>query len=146
MHAELQLKNQICFRLYTAARLITQAYTPVLTALGITYPQYLVLMVLWEDDNLPVNDIARRLVLETNTVTLLLQRMEKQGIVVRKKGEQDKRQQIVSLTDKGKQLEEEAYAHIPESMRNQLSACPLNLDDYMNLANELDSIINTLKK
>lgn len=146
MHAELQLKNQICFRLYTAARLITQAYTPVLTALGITYPQYLVLMVLWEDDNLPVNDIARRLVLETNTVTPLLQRMEKLGIVVRKKGEQDKRQQIVSLTDKGKQLEEEAYAHIPESMRNQLSACPLNLDDYMNLANELDSIINTLKK
>ena len=146
MHAELQLKNQICFRLYTAARLITQAYTPVLTALGITYPQYLVLMVLWEDDNLPVNDIARRLVLETNTVTPLLQRMEKQGIVVRKKGEQDKRQQIVSLTDKGKQLEEEAYAHIPESMRNQLSACPLNLDDYMNLAQELDSIINTLKK
>ena len=146
MHAELQLKNQICFRLYTAARLITQAYTPVLTALGITYPQYLVLMVLWEDDNLPVNDIARRLVLETNTVTPLLQRMEKQGIVVRKKGEQDKRQQIVSLTDKGRQLEEEAYAHIPESMRNQLSACPLNLDDYMNLANELDSIINTLKK
>ena len=72
--------------------------------------------------------------------------MEKQGIVVRKKGEQDKRQQIVSLTDKGKQLEEEAYAHIPESMRNQLSACPQNLDDYMNLANELDSIINTLKK
>ena len=146
MHAELQLKNQICFRLYTAARLITQAYTPVLTALGITYPQYLVLMVLWEDDNLPVNDIARRLVLETNTVTPLLQRMEKQGIVVRKKGEQDKRQQIVSLTDKGKQLEEEAYAHIPESMRNQLAACPLNLDDYMNLAQELDSIINTLKK
>ena len=146
MHAELQLKNQICFRLYTAARLITQAYTPVLTALGITYPQYLVLMVLWEDDNLPVNDIARRLVLEPNTVTPLLQRMEKQGIVVRKKGEQDKRQQIVSLTDKGKQLEEEAYAHIPESMRNQLSACPLNLDDYTNLANELDSIINTLKK
>ena len=146
MHVELQLKNQICFRLYTAARLITQAYTPVLTALGITYPQYLVLMVLWEDDNLPVNDIARRLVLETNTVTPLLQRMEKQVMVVRKKGEQDKRQQIVSLTDKGKQLEEEAYAHIPESMRNQLSACPLNLDDYMNLAQELDSIINTLKK
>ena len=146
MHPELQLKNQICFRLYTAARLITQAYTPVLTALGITYPQYLVLMVLWEDDNQPVNDIARRLVLETNTVTPLLQRMEKLGIVTRRKGEQDKRQQIVSLTDKGKQLEEEAYAHIPESMRNQLSACPLNLDDYMNLAQELDSIINTLKK
>ena len=69
MHAELQLDNQICFRLYTAARLITQAYTPMLTELGITYPQYLVLMVLWEKDNQPVNDIAHRLLLETNTVT-----------------------------------------------------------------------------
>ena len=87
MHAELQLDNQICFRLYTAARLITQAYTPMLTELGITYPQYLVLMVLWEKDCQPVNDIAHRLLLETNTVTPLLQRMEKLGIVIRKKGE-----------------------------------------------------------
>lgn len=146
MHKELQLDNQICFRLYTAARLITQAYTPMLNALGITYPQYLVLMVLWERDNQPVNDIAHRLLLETNTVTPLLQRMEKLGIVVRKKGEQDKRQQIVSLTDKGKDMEEEAFESIPSGMMNQLSACPLQLDDYMNLAQSLDSIINSLKK
>ena len=146
MHAELQLDNQICFRLYTATRLITQAYTPMLTELGITYPQYLVLMVLWEKDNQPVNDIAHRLLLETNTVTPLLQRMEKLGIVKRKKGEQDKRQQIVSLTRKGKEMEESAYAKIPAGMGEQLSACPLKLEDYQNLAQELDSIINTLKK
>ena len=146
MHAELQLDNQVCFRLYTAARLITQAYTPILTALGITYPQYLVMMVLWEKDEQPVNDIARRLVLETNTVTPLLQRMEKLGLVSRKKGEQDKRQQIVSLTKKGKQLEEEAYAQIPAGMNEQLSACPLKSEDYQHLAQELDAIIDTLKK
>ena len=146
MHKELQLDNQICFRLYTAARLVTQAYTPLLTALGITYPQYLVLMVLWEKDNQPVNDIAHRLLLETNTVTPLLQRMEKLGIVSRKKGEQDKRQQIVSLTPKGRKMEEEAYAHVPSGMDKQLSACPLKLEDYQRLAQELDSIINTLKK
>ena len=145
MHAELQLDNQICFRLYTAARLVTQAYTPMLTALGITYPQYLVLMVLWEKDEQPVNDIARRLVLETNTVTPLLQRMEKLGLVSRKKGELDKRQQIVSLTKKGKQLEEEAYAQIPAGMNEQLSACPLKSEDYQHLAQELDAIIDTLK-
>jgi len=145
MHAELQLDNQICFRLYTAARLVTQAYTPTLTALGITYPQYLVLMVLWEKDNQPVNDIAHRLMLETNTVTPLLQRMEKLGIVSRKKGEQDKRQQIVSLTPKGKALEEEAFAQVPAGMNDQLSACPLNPEDYQRLALELDSIINSLK-
>ena len=146
MHAELQLDNQICFRLYSAARLVTQAYTPLLNTLGITYPQYLVLMVLWEKDNQPVNDIAHHLMLETNTVTPLLQRMEKLGIVNRKKGEQDKRQQIVSLTPKGKALEEEAFAQVPSGMGEQLSACPLKLEDYQLLAQELDSIIDSLKK
>ena len=145
MHKELQLDNQICFRLYTAARLITQAYTPMLTQLGITYPQYLVLMVLWEQDGQPVNDIAHRLVLETNTVTPLLQRMEKQGLVERHRGENDKRQQIVSLTDKGKDLEEQAYALIPQGMGEQLAACPLQTNDYLTLAQELDALIDTLK-
>ncbi len=145
MHAELRLDNQICFRLYTAARLVTQKYTPILAALGITYPQYLVLMVLWEKDNQPVNDIARRLLLETNTVTPLLQRMERQGVVVRKKGEHDKRQQIVSLTDKGRLLEEEAYARIPSGMGEQMAACPFGMEDYERLAQDLDAIIGALK-
>ena len=131
MHAELQLDNQICFRLYTAARLITQAYTPMLNELGITYPQYLVLMVLWEQNSQPVNDIAHRLLLETNTVTPLLQRMEKLGIVVRKRG---------------CDMEEEAYKLIPAGMGETLKACPLQMDDYTHLASELDSIIETLKK
>ena len=145
MHEELRLDNQICFRLYTAARLIQQAYTPMLSQLGITYPQYLVLMVLWEKDNQPVNDIAHRLLLETNTVTPLLQRMEKLGIVSRKKGEKDKRQQIVSLTKKGKALEAKAFATIPSGWNQQLSACLLKQEDYPRLAEELDSIIDALK-
>ena len=141
MHAELQLDNQICFRLYTAARLITQ-----LTELGITYPQYLVMMVLWEKDCQPVNDIAHRLLLETNTVTPLLQRMEKLGIVTRKKGDHDKRQQIVSLTKKGREMEDKAYKLIPAGMGETLKTCPLQIDDYTQLAGELDMIIETLKK
>ncbi len=146
MHAELQLDNQICFRLYTATRLVVQAYTPILSELGITYPQYLVLMVLWEKDNQPVNDIAHRLLLETNTITPLLQRMEKLGIVNRKKGEKDRRQQIVSLTEKGKNMEEKAYAVVPAGMGKRLSACPLKIEDYQRLAQDLDTIIDTLKK
>ncbi len=145
MHAELQLDNQICFRLYTASRLITQAYTPILSELGITYPQYLVLMVLWEKDNQPVNDIAHRLLLETNTVTPLLQRMEKIELVKRQKGKLDKRQHIVRLTKKGREMEEMAYALIPTGMGKQLSACPMQLEDYQHLAQELDSIISSLK-
>lgn len=145
MHAELQLDNQICFRLYTASRLITQAYTPILSELGITYPQYLVLMVLWEKDNQPVNDIAHRLLLETNTVTPLLQRMERIELVKRQKGKLDKRQHIVRLTKKGREMEEKAYALIPTGMGKQLSACPMQLEDYQHLAQELDSIISSLK-
>jgi DNA-binding MarR family transcriptional regulator len=145
MHAELQLDNQICFRLYSAARLITQAYTPLLNELGITYPQYLVLMVLWEQDAQPVNDIAHRLMLETNTVTPLLQRMEKQGIVVRQRGKADKRQQIVSLTEKGKAMEEQAYAIIPAGMGKELKTCPFKLEDYAKFASDLDTIIETLR-
>lgn len=145
MHEELRLDNQVCFRLYSASRLVMQAYTPMLNELGITYPQYLVLMVLWEKDTLPVNDIAHRLLLETNTVTPLLQRMEKQGILTRKKGEHDKRQQIVSLTDKGREMEQRAFDIIPEGMGKRLAACPLSMDDFMQLAGELDQIIETLR-
>ncbi|MBQ8059298.1 MAG: MarR family transcriptional regulator [Prevotella sp.] len=145
MHTELRLDNQICFRLYTAARLITQAYTPMLSELGITYPQYLVLMVLWEKDAIPVNDIARRLLLETNTVTPLLQRMERQGLVIRERGEQDRRQQFVSLTEKGKAMEEQAYVLIPRGMGERLSACPLKMEDYVGLAQQLDTIIDSLR-
>lgn len=144
MHEELRLDNQVCFRLYSAARLVTQAYTPLLNELGITYPQYLVLMVLWEKDAQTVNDIAHRLFLESNTVTPLLQRMEKQGIIVRKKGEHDKRQQIVSLTSKGHQMEQQAYATIPTGMKKRLASCPVTTDDYKQLTASLDDIINTL--
>ena len=146
MHNELRLGNQVCFRLYSASRLIIQAYTPMLNQLGITYPQYLVLMVLWEKDCQPVNDIAHRLLLETNTVTPLLQRMEKLGIVQRQRGKEDKRQQFVSLTAKGKAMEEQAFEIIPAGMGNELSTCPLQLEDYARLASDLDTIIDSLKK
>ncbi len=145
MHDELRLNNQVCFRLYSAARLMMQAYTPFLNELGITYPQYLVLMVLWEKDALPVNDIAHRLLLETNTVTPLIQRMEKQGIVTRQRGKEDKRQQIVSLTEKGRALEEQAYRIIPKGMGERLAVCPLSMNDFQKLSSELDDIIGALK-
>ncbi len=86
-HEDLRLGNQLCFRLYTASRLIVKSYTPLLSGLGITYPQYLVLMVLWEESPLSVNEIAHRLMLQTNTVTPLLKRMESMGIVERGEGE-----------------------------------------------------------
>ena len=146
MHEELLLDNQICFRLYTVSRLMTQAYMPMLTKLGITYPQCLVMMVLWERDAQPVNDIAHRLMLETNTVTPLLQRMERLGLIVRRRGEMDKRQQIVSLTERGRALEQQAYELIPAGMGERLSACPFQLEEYRRFPGELDTMIDALKE
>ena len=144
MHAELQIDNQICFRLYTAARLVTQAYTPMLTELGITYPQYLVLMVLWEQDGQPVNDLAKRLHLETNTVTPLLQRMEQQGLVVRKRSKEDGRKVIVSLTETGRELEQRA-AGIPEKLGSRLACNHINPQTIPELFAVLDDMIRKLE-
>ena len=145
MHEELRIENQLCFRLYTASRLITQAYTPLLKELEITYPQYLVMMVLWEEDNQKVNDIAHKLYLESNTVTPLLQRMEKAGLLTRKTAEGDKRQHIVSLTESGKAMEEKALS-VPKGMIKSLSSCPIDIEGYEEMKGSLDSIIETLNK
>lgn len=145
MYDQLKIENQLCFRLYTAARLIMQAYYPYFEPLGITYPQYLVLLVLWENDRQPVNDIARRLHLETNTVTPLLQRMEKQGLVKRTRGKEDTRQRIVSLTAQGKALEEQAK-HIPACLLAQLTDKIEDINSLTAVIPALDSLIDGLAK
>ena len=143
MKNELKLENQLCFRLYTASRLITQAYHPHLSQLGLTYPQYLVLLVLWEKDAQPVNDIAKRLYLETNTVTPLLKRMEADGILRRERGADDARQVIVSLTDKGRALEKEAGC-IPIKMAGAVSCRSITEKTAPALFQTLDDLIHTL--
>ena len=143
MYEQLKLGNQLCFRLYTAARLTMQAYFPYFEPLGITYPQYLVLLVLWEKDHQPVNDIARRLYLETNTVTPLLQRMEKQGLLTRKRGKEDTRQRIVSLTRQGKELEEQAK-NIPGCLAQQLSGRMEDINCLVTTIPALDKLIEGL--
>ena len=143
MYEHLKLDNQLCFRLYTAARLTMQVYYPYFEPLGITYPQYLVLLVLWEKDHLPVNDIARRLHLETNTVTPLLQRMEKQGLVSRKRGKEDTRQRIVSLTAQGKALEEKAK-NIPDCLENELADKMDDINSLRTAMPALDALIEGL--
>ena len=143
MYDQLKLNNQLCFRLYTAARLTMQAYWPYFEPLGITYPQYLVLIVLWEKDQQPVNDIAKRLFLETNTVTPLLQRMEKEGILVRRKGEKDARQMIVSLTDKGKELQT-TLAEVPFIVGSSVLCESVTPETTPELFRMLDDIIDKL--
>ena len=144
MHEQLKLENQLCFRLYTASRLITQAYHPLLSAHRITYPQYLVLLVLWEKDAQPVNDIAKRLFLETNTVTPLLQRMEKEGIISRSRGREDARQIIVSLTPKGEQLQTD-LSDVPFEVGKSVMCDSINPQTVPDLYRMLDEMIDKLK-
>ena len=143
MKEEFKLYNQICFRLYTASRLMTQAYHPLLSEHGLTYPQYLVLLVLWEADAQPVNDIAHKLYLETNTVTPLLQRMEKEGILTRQRGDKDARQMIVSLTKKGRDLQKK-LADVPFSMGKAVLCDSFTPETAPSLFNMLDDIITKL--
>ena len=144
MHEQLKLGNQLCFRLYTLTRLITQAYRPLLQPLGLTYPQYLVMLVLWEQDNLTVGDICHRLRLDTNTLTPLLQRMEREGLVVRKRGLVDGRQTIVTLTKKGKRLEERA-ASVPDCMSQNWHGDAIGIDELTNMVNTIDILIDGMK-
>lgn len=140
---EFKLDKQLCFRLYTASRLITQTYHPMLSEHGITYPQYLVLLVLWEKDGQPVNDIAKRLLLETNTVTPMLQRMEKDGILQRVKGQKDARQIIVSLTRKGRELQKK-LAEVPLTVGSAVMCDSVTPDTAPDLYRMLDDIIAKL--
>jgi DNA-binding MarR family transcriptional regulator len=140
---EFKLDNQLCFRLYTASRLLSQAYHPLLSEHGLTYPQYLVLLALWEKDAQPVNDIAKRLFLETNTVTPLLQRMEKEGILTRRKGEKDARQMIVSLTGKGKEFQKK-LADVPFTIGSAVICDSVTPETTPELFRMLDDIIGKL--
>ena len=145
MNEKFLLDNQLCFRLYTASRLLTQVYHPLLSEHGLTYPQYLVLLVLWEKDAQPVNDIAKRLYLETNTVTPLLQRMEKQDIITRAKGEKDARQMIVKLTTKGKDLQE-TLDEVPDTVGNAVICKSITYETAPELFKMLDDVIAKLKE
>ena len=144
MYNQLRLDKQLCFRFYTVSRLMTQTYHPMLEELGITYPQYLVLMVLWEKDAQPVNDIAKRLFLNTNTVTPLLKRMEEEGIISRRKDKTDERKVIVSLTAKGREMEEEAKG-IPAKMQKACIDGTVSEEEMGQLYPILDTLINKLK-
>ncbi|MBP3788778.1 MAG: MarR family transcriptional regulator [Prevotella sp.] len=141
----LRLNRQGCFRLYTAARLLIQAYQPWFAQLGITYTQYLVLMVLWEEDALPLNAISRRLYLESNTLTPLIKRMEAMKLVARKKNKDDGRQTIVVLTEHGRAMQQQAAA-IPDCLATSLREKGVTDEEFERLIPVLDHLIEILSK
>ncbi len=111
----LKLENQLCFPLYAASNLLTRLYRPALDEIGLTYPQYLVMLVLWENDGQSVSEIGRRLYLDSGTLTPLLKRMEANGILSRQRDSADERRVVVSLTRAGDALRK-AAAKVPAKM------------------------------
>lgn len=111
----LALDNQFCFALYSASHAMTKTYKPMLDRLGLTYPQYLVMLVLWEQDAILVKDIGARLFLDSGTLTPLLKRLEANGLVSRNRDPHDERQVRIVLSPQGRSLRTEAQA-IPEQV------------------------------
>ena len=119
--APLRLDNQICFAVYSAAHAFNRVYKPLLDRLGLTYPQYLVMLVLWERDDVPVKDIGERLFLDSGTLTPLLKRLEAASLLKRTRSTEDERQVLIALTPQGHALKEKARA-VPQGIL-QASAC-----------------------
>ncbi len=104
----MKLSNQLCFPLYAAARNVTSLYTPHLKPLGLTYTQYIVLLVLWEKEEATVGELCEELMLDNGTLTPLLKKLQSAGYVERRRGERDDRVVVISLTDAGRALQERA--------------------------------------
>lgn len=145
-YEQLKLENQLCFPFYAVSRLIIRAYQDDLDALGITYPQYLVMMVLWENDGLTVNEIATKLILNTNTITPLLKRMETLDLLTRTQSETDQRKVLISLTEQGKDMREKA-AEIPYRLLQKLNidTTDTKIAAMINLKTQLHDLIKLLE-
>src|SRR6201995_3691177 len=119
--APLKLSNQICFAVYSAAPAFNRVYKPLLDRLGLTYPQYLVMLVLWERDGVSVKEIGERLFLDSGTLTPLLKRLEAAGLLKRNRSSEDERQVLIALTAQGLALKEKARS-VPLSIL-EASSC-----------------------
>jgi len=116
----LKLENQLCFPLYATSRQITRLYQPLLANIGLTYPQYIVMLVLWEEDGLSIKAIGQKLQLNTNTLTPLLKRMQEQKLVKRVRAPEDERVVHIELTKEGKSLQSKAL-EIPAQLMASLN-------------------------
>jgi MarR family transcriptional regulator, organic hydroperoxide resistance regulator len=137
----LLLGNQLCFAVYSTAHAFNRAYKPLLDRLGLTYPQYLVMLVLWERDGVPVKDIGERLLLDSGTLTPLLKRLEAAELVKRTRSTEDERQVLIALTPRGQALKEKARA-VPQAI---LAASACSIAELSAMKNELVALRDRLK-
>ena len=136
----LRLDNQVCFAVYSTAHAFNRVYKPLLDRLGLTYPQYLVMLVLWERDDVPVKEIGERLFLDSGTLTPLLKRLEAADLIKRTRSTQDERQVLIALTSKGRSLQEKART-VPQSI---LAASVCSVSELSALKNDLVALRDRL--
>lgn len=132
----MKLENQLCFPLYAAARSVIGLYNPFLKPLGLTYTQYVVFLVLWENDGISVGEICKKLMLDSGTLTPLLKKMQSSGYVERKRSENDDRVVVINLTGKGKALQIQAK-DIPKKVENCLKLPTEKVKELYGLLYEL---------
>ena len=138
----LKLNEQICFPLYVLSKEITGLYRPLLEEMDLTYPQYLVMMVLWEEDGLTVSHLGEKLFLDSGTLTPLLKRLENKGFINRIRNKEDERVVQLFLTENGKNLRQQA-CRIPEKLLEQIH---VQIEDLKNFKETLNQLINNIKK
>jgi len=138
--APLLLGNQICFAIYSTAHAFNRVYKPLLDRLGLTYPQYLVMLALWERDDVPVRDIGERLFLDSGTLTPLLKRLEAAQLIRRTRSTADERQVLVALTSQGQALRERART-VPQSI---LAASACSIAELSAMKNDLVALRDRL--
>ena len=139
-HLPLMLDNQLCFAVYSTAHAFNRVYKPLLDRLGLTYPQYLVMLVLWERDDVPVKDIGEKLFLDSGTLTPLLKRLEAAHLVKRTRSSEDERQVLIALTSQGHALKEKARA-VPQSI---LAASDCSVSELVAMKDEIVALRDRL--
>lgn len=136
----LRLDNQLCFLFYSVSKAMTRMYGPLLGRLGLTYPQYLVLLILWEQDNLEVNRITGLLSMDTGTVSPMLKRLESAGLITRSRSADDERRVMISLTDAGRKLKDEASS-VPAEL---FCRTGLTIDEYRTMKTGLEQLLQKM--
>jgi MarR family transcriptional regulator, organic hydroperoxide resistance regulator len=138
----LKLENQLCFSIYAASRAITKVYRPYLDKLGITYPQYLVMLVLWECNIITLRDLGSKLYLDSGTLTPLLKRLESMELIKRERSKEDERILCVTITEKGLAMKKEAIK-IPECILGSMNT---DIAFLANLKGGIDKLLMDLKE
>ena len=140
MNESLKLENQLCFPLYACAKEIVRRYTPLLEPLGLTYTQYIAMMVMWEHKSISIRDMGKLLFLDSGTLTPMLKKMEKAGWIQRKRSEIDERMVIITITDRGEALHDMA-SEIPAKMAGCVT---LENDEALQLYSLLHKLLKSL--